>query len=325
MPKNRLVEQIRDLLKGDYGFDVYIAMKNDSQAIKRFVLDEGSPTKQNGFKKRLHNSIVDTIHTKYLSEESQYVTADALGDEQNRLYLISQSWEYEPFSYLEMPDEDIQSFSLEDKEKADAVLFKFVKYAEGRMATLWAYQKIQPSAIPNKKSRHFQLKVKSCEKPDVFEEMTDQLFMITQTIDLLVFGNDIITDNIKLMERHFGLEKFVRISAAHAVDSIATVRLVKNVEKLQEYIDRPNKRYARKMMVIHKYPVSTMPREDLLAKLKTVERWKNVFEVQDERISLRNFTDVEQLIDLLTERYTKSEVTGQEYDTEVKEKATPVL
>ena len=89
MPKNRLVEQIRDLLKGDYGFDVYIAMKNDSQAIKRFVLDEGSPTKQNGFKKRLHNSIVDTIHTKYLSEESQYVTADALGNEQNRLYLIS--------------------------------------------------------------------------------------------------------------------------------------------------------------------------------------------------------------------------------------------
>lgn len=39
---------------------------------------------------------------------------------------------------------------------------------------------------------------------------------------------------------------------------------------------------------------------------------------------LRNFSDVENIIDLFTERYTKSEVTGQEYDTSVKDKAKPI-
>lgn len=39
---------------------------------------------------------------------------------------------------------------------------------------------------------------------------------------------------------------------------------------------------------------------------------------------MRTFSDVENIIDLFTERYTKSEVTGQEYDTSVKDKAEPI-
>ena len=55
-----------------------------------------------------------------------------------------------------------------------------------------------------------------------------------------------------------------------------------------------------------------------------MERWKNVFEIQGTQVHLRTFTDVENIIDLFTERYTKSEVTGQEYDTSVKDKAEPI-
>ena len=74
----------------------------------------------------------------------------------------------------------------------------------------------------------------------------------------------------------------------------------------------------------HKFPVATMSKERLLEKLRTVERWKNVFEIQDAQVYLRTFSDVENIIDLFTERYTKSEVTGQEYDTSVKDKAEPI-
>ena len=126
------------------------------------------------------------------------------------------------------------------------------------------------------------------------------------------------------MERHFGLETFIRASASRAVLSIKKVNLIKNNDKLQEYIERANKKYARKMMQIHKFPVATMNKEVLLKKLETVERWKNVFEVQGTEIYLRNYSDVENIIDLFIERYTKSEVTGQEYDTTVKDKVEPI-
>ena len=48
------------------------------------------------------------------------------------------------------------------------------------------------------------------------------------------------------------------------------------------------------------------------------------FKLSDAQVYLRTFSDVENIIDLFTERYTKSEVTGQEYDTSVKDKAEPI-
>ena len=78
--------------------------------------------------------------------------------------------------------------------------------------------------------------------------MKDQMFIITKKVDLLILGNEIITDEIKLMERHFGLEIFLRASATRAVSSITSVGLVGNEDKLQEYVQRPNKKYAKKMM-----------------------------------------------------------------------------
>ena len=53
--------------------------------------------------------------------------------------------------------------------------------------------------------------------------------------------------------------------------------------------------------------------------------WKDKFEEKQEGLIVLN-TDqqVEDLIDLLDERYTRSDVTNQEYDTDVKRVAKPV-
>ena len=47
--------------------------------------------------------------------------------------------------------------------------------------------------------------------------------------------------------------------------------------------------------------------------------WKDKFEENQEGlIVLNTYQQVEDLIDLLDERYTRSDVTNQEYDTDVK-------
>lgn len=333
MPKERITTAIKEVLDSEYGFEILVVMKNGDQIMKKFVLDEGNPNNGNGFKARIRDGIESTIRTKYLSDESHYATGDALADDQNKFYVIAQDEDYQPFAYLSLPEEQVESFRIEDKDNADALLFKFILQRTGHIKQFWAYQKILPSSIPNKKKQHFQLVPKSEERPDVFKELTDQMFIITQKVDLLVLLSEaeanepalgeIITDEIKLMERHFGLETFVRASAERAAGAITTVGLVKNVDKLQEYVQRQNKKYAKKMMQIHKFPVATMSKAGLVERLLTVERWRGVFEIQEEQVYLRNYTDVENIIDLFTERYTKSEVTGQEYDTEVKNKAEP--
>lgn len=319
LPKERIVNKIHSIIQDKFGFDVYIAMKNDEQNIKRFILFEGTPGTHEGFKERIRDTIVKTIRNKFLPEDREYATADKMADNQHKFYVIEQNDVYKPFDYLDIHDEKIKNFSLKDKDNADAVLFKFTKYVGNQLIVLWAYQKIQPSAIPNKKKSHFQIRAKA-NTPDVFEEMTDQMFMITQNIDLLILDNEIITENISLLERHFGFDVYIRKSGERVVNLISSLQLVNNCQKLNDYIKRPNKRYAKKMMQIHNYPIIDLPKNEILTCIKEVPRWQGVFEIEDDGINLRNFTDVEHLIDLFTERYTGSLIIpNQEYDTEVKE------
>lgn len=324
MPKQRIIAAISEILNESFGFEIYIVMKDGEQLLKRFILDEGNPNEADGFKVRIREGIKETIQNKFLRDDSIYADGKDLANEQNCFYVIKQDDDYQPFNFLNVPEDQLESFKLLDKDNADAILFKLTFQRNGELKQLWAYQKIQPASIPNRQKKHFQFIIKSQDRPDVFKEMKDQMFIITKKIDLLILGDEIITDEIKLMERHFGLEKFLRASAKRAVSSIITVGLVGNDNKLQEYVQRPNKKYAKKMMQIHKFPVTTMSRESLMEKLKTVERWKNVFEIQGGQVHLRTYSDVENIIDLFTERYTKSEVTGQEYDTAVKDKAEPI-
>lgn len=324
MLKQRITSAIKEVLDEQFGFEIYIVMKEGEESIKHFVLDEGNPNESNGFKAKIRESIKESIKSKFLSEDCIYADSYDLANDQNCLYVIKQNDDYRPMSFLSDIETQVKSFKLTEKNNADAILFKFTFQRNGESKQIFAYQKIQPSTIPNKQNKHFQLTIKSQEQPDVFREMKDQMFIITKKIDLLVLGDEIITDQIKLMERHFGLEEFIRISATHAAELITNVGLVGNENKLQEYVQRPNKKYAKKMMQIHKFAVSTMSNESLLEKLQTVDRWKNVFEIQGEKVHLRNFSDVESIIDLFTERYTKSEVTGDEYDTSVKDKVEPI-
>lgn len=81
---------------------------------------------------------------------------------------------------------------------------------------------------------------------DKFEEFTDRIFTITQKVNLLVVGENILTRDIKLMQRHFGFEQYIRSEAMKVVEDITKTGLVENNFKLQEYVSRPSKTYAKK-------------------------------------------------------------------------------
>ena len=56
-------------------------------------------------------------------------------------------------------------------------------------------------------------------------------------------------------------------------------------------------------------------------------RWQDKFSVNAEtkQIILNTYGEVESLIDLFDERYTRSDVTDIEYDTDVKTEAPPMI
>ncbi|KAF5049673.1 hypothetical protein DSECCO2_437400 [anaerobic digester metagenome] len=78
------------------------------------------------------------------------------------------------------------------------------------------------------------------------------------------------------------------------------------------------------MMRIKKYYVITKSADELLEKVKTVPRWEGVFDVTEDKINLRTYQNVENLIDLFDERFTISPITGDEFDTDVKKLVDPL-
>ena len=302
-------------LDGEFGFDVFIKMKNDDPAIKRFLFFEKQVEREEGFKRRIQNSIVESIQNMFLVESAEFTMAENIANNQNMIYIIQQDESYRPFEKLGTPEEEINNFSMDESCDADAILFRFRRGEK----SFWAYQQIAPASIPNKKKQNFLVKILSTEHTDQFVEMSDQLFTITKKVNLLIIGDKIVTKDISLMQRHFGFENFIRTSAQRAVSDISNIHLVLNDDKLTDYIERTSTKYSKKIMRIKNYHVIKKTRNELIKKLKSVERWKGIFDIQDNKINLHTYKDVENLIDLFDERYTFSPITNDEFDTDVKQ------
>lgn len=312
---NTLNEFFRDQ---EIGFDVFIVMKATETYMKRFLFyEDGS----NNFKEKIEKSIVQAVKDKFLADTVEYVMAENIADNQNKFYVIEQNNGYVPFDFLKKPEEELGIFSVSERDEADAIVFRFRR--DGK--SMWVYQYIYPTNVPNKKNENFLAKVLSTENYDRFVEMDDVLFPITKKINLLVIGDYIISGDTSLMQRHFGFDTFIRTSAAAVVAEIDKIKLVSNQSKLVEYVERTQTKYAKKMMRIKNYHVIDKTADELLEKISTVARWQDVFEIVDNKIYLRTYQDVENLIDLFDERFTTSLITGDEFDTDVKKLATPTM
>lgn len=305
----------------EYAFEAFILMKGDRK-LKKFVLYEGAPENRNNteinFKKKLQNAIVDVIKGKFGSETAEYDFVENIADNQNKFYVIPQTDEYKPFEALASSSAVTESYCVAEREAAEGIFFRYER--EGMV--LWAFQYFWPNAIPNRKGTGFHI----IPQDDVFVELRKPILAVTHKVDLLVIDNHIITNDVGLLQAHYDFQQYVRTTATHIVSEITTLDLVSNMGKVTEYISRSKLTYAKKMLRLKNSKVLTKTKEDLYTKITTLPRWRGKFEIneKDHTINLKNYGQVENLIDLLDERYTRSDVTDEEYDTSAKKWVEPV-
>ena len=320
MPKTRIVQAINTMFAdSEYGFEAYVVMK-DVPVMRRIVLFEGSPTREqdgsHNFKDEVKKSTVDYVKEEYLSEEAEYELAENIADNQRKFYVIQQNPSYMPFEIFTVDADNSNVFSMELRDSVKGFAFM---YRRGD-AKIWGYQHLYAVTIPNKAKKNWL----SIQDSEVFKEIDIPMLPIAKKVNLLVIGDEIITKDISLMQRQFGFESFVKNSAKKVADDISELNIITNMEKLTAYIDRNQLTYAKKMMRIRRSAVLKMPTADLLNRVRTLPRWSGKFVLENNRIVLNTYVHVESLIDLLDERYTRSDVTGEEYSTDVKRIAPPV-
>lgn len=302
------------------GFEAYI-VKKESPKLRRMSLDEQINENGDNFRTVLKNLFIDIIKERYLSEDVQYTDGHQLADNQNKYFYFEQGESFHPFKYLN-DKKEIAEFEEDDLTSASGLAFEIRKGNK----SLWIYQHLWGIMVPNKKKTNLMTRVMRFENKIVFSEQKESLLTIAHKIDIIIFDGYLITGNTTLLQKYFGFHDYIYQAAHQTVQSIASKDLVENIDKLSEYISRGKSRYAKKMMRIGTSRVFNLTKEQLIEKINTLPRWHDKFSVNKNtnQIILNTYGEVESLIDLFDERYTRSDVTDIEYDTGVKTVAQPM-
>lgn len=311
--KDRLERLIND--SHELGFTAY-AVARTPPRLRKMAFEEGVAGTAGEFRHKLRKMIADVIGETYLSDDVEYSSGTHAADNQDKIYTIPQTGGYAPFAFLAQPETG--KFKFDDIDEITGIIFELRRGDE----TAWAYQHLWSIMVPNKKKSHMLTKVMKIENVDIVAEQKEPLLTIARRVDLLLLCDTIVTSNIRLLQSSFGFREFVRFEAGRAVTRIRDSGIAKNPGKLQQYIDRGGK-YAKKMMRISDSAVLELSTQEIISRISTVERWRNSFQVEADQIVLNSYSQVEALIDLLDERYTRSDITSREYDTDVKRLITP--
>lgn len=297
------------------GFEVYIITKSEPRLKKMGFIENGA----NNLRQKMKDSILKTLSEKYNSADADYVSADHIADEQRKFYIIPTSESYDPLSVLNTTP---GVFSKNDLGEATGIAFS-VRLGEKH---LWAYQHLWSIRVPNRSKKNWMARLVSGTEGDVFEEISDPIITFAEKIDFLIIKGYIIASDFKLLQNSFGFQDYIRKRADKTIETVDAKGIVANVDKLRDYVQRGNgkPKYVKKMMRITDSKVLKMEPEKLWENIHRSPRWNGKIREKDGKFVLDTYAQVENLIDLLDERYTRSDITGEEYDTEVKQLAEPV-
>lgn len=319
-------EQIRTKIKEfcddstHCGLEAFI-VKKDSPKLKRIVFSEEVNEQGKNFRVILKEMFLEILQEKFLAQECEYADGRMLADNQYKYLVFEQGDNFQPFTYLYSTNE-IDKFVDGDLLDSVGLIFCLRKGIE----EIWLYQHLWSIMVPNKKKTSPMARLMRFENQIVFAEQRESLLTIAKKIDILIMGNYLITNNIQLLQKHFGFQDYIYQSAQQTIQCIIQKNLIENTEKLTEYISRGKSKYAKKMMRIGSSKVFDLTQEQLMNKVNTLPRWKGKFNFNQDshQIVLNTYREVESLIDLFDERYTRSDVTDTEYDTDVKTVAKPM-
>lgn len=317
MDLKQIKEKVNSMFCDDnFGFEAYVFMKDKS--LKHFLFSDRRKNKDNKiFEESTQDMIVNTLKTKFCSKNITYIKAANVSDNQQGCYVVEQDEKYAPFKFLNeyLADNSLKSnFKINQVLDAKGIFFKFRR----NDYVLWAYQKIWPINIPNRSKKN---KIFRQRANDEFEELENQMFAITPVVNLLIVDDYILTDKINFLENYFDFEFYIRNHASEAVKSIKSANIVYEAREdiLNGYIKSPKKTHAKKMLKINQFDVIKLSSKRLKNQIKNSEKWKDVFTFTDnDQINLSKYDDINNLIDLLTERFTSSPITGDTFDTKVK-------
>ena len=317
MDKIEIISKLEPLIeKTDIcGFEAYLVSRAEPR-LKKLKMSVDN------LQQNLKRDITTVIKERYLAEDATYTDADNIADNQVKFYIVEQNDEYKPFNVDTWEKEDFRVEHLDD-------YMGFFFHFRYDWQDVWCYQNKRSTTITNRKKSSLTARLMRFDNDWIFEEQNEKIVNFAHAVDILILDGYLITSDVGLLERSFNFQLFIHRKAKKAAEKVAETKLFGGMDKLNAYLSsdaKSHKTYKKKMMQALDSPVLEMTSDALIEKVTTLPRWKRRFkDPVDNKIPIDSVKDIEAMIDLLSERFTVSPVTDQEYDTEVKKKAEEII
>lgn len=284
--------------------ELYMCVKEqDGHSLRRIQLKD--------ITEREFSVAFSALLNRYVEDEVEIKSMDDIEDNQKILYTITQTDDYCPFSFLE--NCQVENY---DSRQQVTIIGYFIKLGTADNFVYLFQARNNTFSINNDKT--FLIK----KVRDVFVRVEEEFLRIEKRIDIIIMDKEIISEKTSILERSFGLERYIRKTARNTIGKISTLNIVSDTEVFFRY--ETKLRNSKKLMKIKNSPVFGMTKERIIERIGQIERYKKSIVVEDNMIVIKTQKDVDNVLKLLGDAILKSELTDEEYETMVKKKLEPI-
>ena len=313
MTTAEMQEKIKLIIEKEFGVSTFAVLKEaEGFSLVKFILDDN-------LCKTVKDMFTEIFQNQFLCDEAELDKAENIDDNRHVFYEILQNEDYNPFGFLSTYSDVTISYSEACLNQLMGFAFRF----NVNDNYIWIYQQINYPQLINKSKNVYAILSGLSGNP-IYSQLDKDILKIERKIDFLIIGNSIITYQIKLLQRCFQFETYVRNEAKKTVDIISEMDIVDGLDRFVALGDQKSLTNARKLVKAKNSPVLRMNKATLIQKLDTLPRYKGKFEIKDEKIVVNNQKQAIEFIKMLNDSILKSELTDAEYDSTVKTELEPL-
>lgn len=160
-----------------------------------------------------------------------------------------------------------------------------------------------------------------------FKFLNQSIFKLSVQTDFYIYKNkttnknEIFINNLKVVERNFGLKEIIKKKALENINEIEKLDLIQNIEVLKEKVERDDMTFNRKLMKLKKEsPVFKLEKKRVMNFVKSKKLLKIIIDDTVEKISVSTEKEKELFLRLLNDDILHSELTDMEYIANSKDK-----
>jgi hypothetical protein len=301
--------RIKNVLCGPQpsGFSIFCTVKEGGLLkLKKFLVDDALSC-------YVREMIFTVIEEKFIADDAVYDDIENAVDDRNVIYVVEQTEQYAPFHFLQEPKVQ-EGFTEKEKDTLSGFIFKFNLNED----VIWAYQQVYSTSISKQKKGAYVIL-----KDKIFTKTSDNLFKIDQRVDALIVDRYVCPQKVSFLERSFGLDKLFRQKAQKILSNIESMNIIDDMSKILEFSTHEGTSNSKKLAKVKGSPVFSMPQEELIQKLRTLQRYRHL-KIENGKIKVTSKNDVLNIIKMLNDDFLKSDLTEAEYDSSSKIILQPV-